>query len=312
MSGLKAKTFSKAQLRAITKKVHIIGAPSGWGAQIRATEKGPEELKAVHLGDYLENSEINWNAMVYPSRRAEESQVPCGSETIPVIVDHCTRVAEEVATTIEQNAFPCVIGGDHSIAIGTWSGVTHASNAMQNFGLIWIDAHMDAHVPETSPSQAIHGMPVASLLGFGMDELKSIMSHKAKILPQHLVLIGVRSYEEGEQALLKKLNVKIFTMDDVKSLGFASVFAQAVEIVRRDTAGFGVSIDLDGFDPRFAPGVGSPEPGGLEPSEVIPILSALKTLPNFKALEIMEYNPVLDNNHMTRKLMQKLIQSILD
>jgi len=294
------------------RKIHLIGAPSGWGAKIRATEKGPLSIAEVPLKSYLDHPNVHWHKHIYPTKNSEEITIPSGLEPLPIIVDHCQKVAREVSSVIQENGFPCVIGGDHSIAIGTWSGATHALRSWGKFGLIWIDAHMDAHIPETSPSQAIHGMPVASLMGYGLSELKTILDERSKISPENLVLIGVRSFETGEEALLKKLNVKVFTNEDVQQKGFEALFKQAIEIASKGTVGFGMSIDLDGFDPQFAPGVGSPEPDGLDPDEVIPALKILKNNHHFKGMEITEYNPERDKNYMTRKLIQKLIQSIVD
>lgn len=220
-------------------------------------------------------------------------------------------LVEKIITSVSQHHFPIVIGGDHTIAIGTWSGVVSALDAFQEFGLIWIDAHMDAHTPQTTESQALCGMPVAVLMGYGETLLTKLHQARAKLDPRHIVLIGVRSFEAGEAELLKQLNVTVYFMSDVKKSGFQAVFEKAIAQVTKGTKGFGISIDLDAFDPIFAPGVGYPEPDGLEPKDVLTALKSLKENSNFKALEIAEYNPQKDIDYKTVQLIENLIECLL-
>ncbi|MCX7126246.1 MAG: arginase [Gammaproteobacteria bacterium] len=179
-------------------------------------------------------------------------------QALPDVVNLSEKLADSTRKSVLDQRFFITLGGDHSAAIGSWSG---AANAIEgDLGLIWFDAHMDSHTPQTSLTQNIHGMPLAILLGEGEAELTSVLSPKKKLKPENVVLIGIRSYEEGEAQLLKKLGVTIFYMDDIKKIGMHEVIKKTLEIVTKNTVCFGISIDLDGFDPIDAPGVGTSAP----------------------------------------------------
>jgi arginase len=222
------------------------------------------------------------------------------------IIEFNQQLAQWVEKMLHAQHLPIVLGGDHSIAIGTWQGVCAALPPKARLGLIWVDAHMDAHTPSTSLSQAIHGMPLATLMGYGEATLVQCYSKGTTILPEHLVLIGVRSFEPAEAALLQRLGVKVYTMADIEAQGFTSICEQALAYLTQQTTHLGISIDLDSFDPKWAPGVGSPEPNGLVPAKVMPGLSKLLAQP-LTALEIVEYNPQLDKANNTAQLVQELI-----
>ena len=288
----------------------FIGYASGWGAQIRETENGPASLLNSGILSSLTTPWI-WKETFFPLKTTQEIDLPPGSLTLPYIVDLCHRTSLMVEKVLQNHQFPVVIGGDHTVAIGTWAGVAHHFHAKQKFGLIWIDAHMDSHTMETTPSKAYHGMPLASLLGFGEDSLVNVLEEGPVLSPQHVCLIGVRSYEEGEAALLKRLGVRVYFMKDVQARGFKILLQEAIQHVKQGTQGFGLSIDLDAFDPQEAPGVGTPEPGGLSAMDVIPALSMIQNDPSFKALEIVEYNPVLDKGRKTLLIMRDLLLKLL-
>jgi arginase len=290
--------------------VDFIGSASGWGAQIRATELGPDAVKSSRILDSLPYPWV-WKETFYPEKKAKDINLPNGDPTLPFITDVCKHISAAVQQSLTDKAFPVVIGGDHSVAVGTWGGVTTKINAFQRFGLMWIDAHMDSHTPETTPSHAYHGMPLAALLGFGNHSFVNLSQHSPVLSPEHVCLIGVRSYEEGEAALLQRLGVRVFYMDEVQSRGFKTILEEAHRIISSGTEGFGVSIDLDAFDPHDAPGVGSPEPYGLSAEEVLPTLSIIKEDPHFKALEIVEYNPMLDKESKTQLLIRDLLLNLL-
>lgn len=298
----------------MNKKINdIIGSASGWGAQIRETEKGPMVFETSGTLSIIKNSGIKAKIvdMVIADQLSHEADVPVGPPSLPLVKQQCNKVAEHTFNSVKKGHFPCVIGGDHSVAIGTWSGVTSALNARGNFGLIWFDAHMDGHTPETSPSYAYHGMPVAHLMGYGEPELINIKGEGDIIDPRHLVLIGIRSYEDGEESLMKKLGVKIYYMDEIKKRSFDVCFKEAISYIESQVDYFGLSVDLDGFDPEEAPGVGSPAPNGLTTAEVLPHLGELKNHPKFKGLEVVEFNPDLDRGGKTLKLVQDLLLEIL-
>jgi arginase len=201
-----------------------------------------------------------------------------------------------------------VIGGDHAVAIGTWGGVARATGGTP-LGLIWVDAHLDAHTPATSLSMNPHGMGTAVLLGEGSPQLLAIGGNAVR--PESLCFIGVRSYEVGEWATLRRRGVKIFYMDEVEERGFAAVFRDAVAIASQGTSGFGLSIDLDGFDPEDVPGVGLKVRGGLRGREVAAALRGIGTHPSLRALEIVEYIPEFDVQRRTAHLIFDLAASCL-
>ena len=198
------------------------------------------------------------------------------------------------AAALTQAGKPFVsIGGDHSCAIGTWSGVASAISG--DMGLLWVDAHMDAHTKETSPSGNIHGMPVAALLGYGDDKLTQIGCQKPKLKPEHLCLMGIRSYESGEAELLASLNVRIMFMEEILDRGLDACYEEAYSIVSKAPGGFGMSVDLDGFDVSDAPAVGTPVQNGIRAQQFFDCVQGLAQNPHFLALEIVEYNPTLSS-----------------
>lgn len=290
--------------------VSLIGGACGWGAPKHETEKGPEALQKLKIIDQLQHFSVFWKDIIKPSKKSYEYHPAHKDEIWEIIVDYNERLADCVNQTLTRQEFPVVIGGDHANAVGVWSGVATHLKAQGKFGLIWVDAHMDAHIPETTPSHAIHGMPVALLLGYGKEELINVASRGRKISPQHFVLLGVRSYEIEEAELLQNLGVRVYKMDEVRERGFPEVFKEALDIVTKGTEGFGISIDLDVFDPLIAPGVGTPAPNGLNEDEFLTEFSLLKNNPHFKALEIAEYNPDRDVDHKTAYLIGKLLAAL--
>lgn len=290
------------------KIFELLGVASGWGAQVRDSEKGAEKLRAT--GFYNKIPKMIWNRMVYPMFNSKEKPLPIGIQTKPVLLDVFQKISSSIQEIMSKKHFPIIIGGDHSNAVGTWSGVVTALNAKGEFGLIWIDAHMDSHTYETSPSKAFHGMPLAALLGYGEPEFVNLGGIAPKLSPQHVVLMGIRSFEEGEQKLLEKLNVRIMYMDEIKRRGFDECFKEAVSIVKNGTKNFGVSLDLDFFDPEFAPATPSLEPNGGNPSNVLPSLKKLQNEERLAAFEIVEFNPKTDVNGITLNLIQDVIKNI--
>lgn len=286
----------------------IIGAAVGFGSGVHSTEQAPDYLKKIyHLTDKLK--EIQWGDTIYADHYRENVRAlgfgPAKLEMIIAAFNEEMALATHDA--IKKNQFPIVIGGDHSCAIGTWSGITTALKAENYFGLIYIDAHMDAHTPQTTETGLIHGMPVAALMGYGQGHFTHLMSDTPKINPEHLVLIGTRSFEVGEEYLLKRLNVKIFTPEDVAKKGIKAVIAEAIKIVTNGTVGFGLTFDLDSLDPQDAPGVGTPEPNGLRKAEIIPALTPILQHPLLKAVEIVELNPTRDHNNKTADIIPEIL-----
>jgi arginase len=287
----------------LSSRIRITGAASGIGAQDKACQDGPvafHHSQAWH--ELADHPLIDWGRTLF---------VPDGGDLSHTarIAELCRHLADEVAFTLRGNEFPLVIGGDHSVAIGTWSGVARVLG--QPPGLLWIDAHLDSHTPETSYSGAIHGMPLACLLGRGDKRLLNIGLRGAQISPAHTVVLGPRSYEPEEMAFLQRLGVRIIDSEEILQRGFPACLDEAVGIVASAPAGFGVTLDLDAIDPRLAPGVGSPEPDGLLANDVLTAIHWIAGQPGFKALEIVEYNPDRDRHGSTAGLISDLIGQIL-
>lgn len=287
------------------KAVQIIGAASGWGAQDRRCEAGPDVLRYQYdLASRLQQQgvPISWGMTVRPSS--------CAGSAMAAVRTLCVRLSEVTANKVAKGESFIVLGGDHSCAIGTWSGVSQMKRSAGPIGLIWIDAHLDSHLPETSPSGALHGMPLACLLGWGDHRLTSIRDLYPKLLPEYVALIGVRSFEPEEYGLLQRLGVKVFFMDEVRRRGLNKVFQDALEVVQDQTAGFGISIDLDAIDPKDAPAVGSPVPRGIAKEALIAVLSQLDGISGLIGLEIAEYNPALDKEYQTAHLIGELLAGV--
>lgn len=282
----------------------LIGYACGWGAKDRRCADAPKRLQDLGLERHVPGT-ASWQPL-YTSPLETSSHT-----ALEYITDYCQHLCTEVASALEKKYFPITLGGDHSMAIGTWSGATQALNAAEEFGLIWFDAHMDAHTPQTSESGAYHGMPLACLLGRGEPTLCNIGSSAPKLKPEHLCLIGIRSYEEGEACLLKELGVRIFFMDEVKQRGIEAVVKDALAIARQAPKGYGLSMDIDAFDPAFAPGTGTREADGLLPEEALHAFRQFQGDPQLKALEIAEYNHHLGHDGITVRLISGILQAVL-
>lgn len=297
------------------KPISLIGAASGWGAKIRACEEGPVALLEKGLSEQLRRAGISVQSerVIFPKRKASDCEIPL-EDVFSIICDFTRDLGACVKEAMERDEFPLVLGGDHSIAVGMWNGVKEAllKETHLPLGLLWIDAHMDAHTPETTPSGAWHGMPLAALLGYGKMPWKALFRKDPVLLPQNICLVGVRSFEEGEQQLLQKLNVRMYDMAAISKRGINAILDEAIAHVTKGTGGFGISLDLDVIDPSEAPGVGSPENGGLSANALVHALQVLKGNSFLKALEIVEYNPKRDCNDRTLHLVPALIKSILE
>ena len=280
------------------RELRIIGAAWGLGARDRGCAEGPAALAAGRPVELLKARGVTaeWRDTVIPV---------AAEDPIDAIADGCRRLAGLVEGAIRDGAVPAVVGGDHSSGIGTWSGVRRALDG--DLGLVWVDAHMDAHTPETTPSGAVHGMPVACLLGHGDPRLATLVPGGPAVRPANLALVGIRSHESGEAALLADLGVKVYAMDEVRRRGFGTVLAEAVERVRREAVGFGISIDLDAVDPHGAPGVGSPVPGGLRGPDLVAGFDWATRQPGYLGCELAEFNPHLDPDGRTARLIVDLL-----
>lgn len=292
-----------SRLSHAPRRVRIIGAASGLGAQDRGCEDGPvafHRSQAWH--DIAGHPRLDWGRTLFPP-----SGEPASASAR--ISSLCRALADELELSLREDAFPVIIGGDHSIAIGTWSGV--ARTLGQAPGLLWIDAHLDSHTPATSYSGAIHGMPLACLLGHGDKRLLNIGLKGVQVSAAHTVVLGPRSYEPEELAFLRGMGVRIIDADELARRGFAACLDEAMGQVAAAPAGFGVTLDLDAIDPKLVPGVGSPEPDGLVDFDVRTALQWIAGFPGLLALEIVEYNPDRDRHGVTAALISDLIAAVL-
>jgi arginase len=226
-----------------------------------------------------------------------------------VVLSSAARLKHRVLQLRQSGTLPIVIGGDHSCAIGTWSGIAAAHQ--HPVSLLWIDAHLDSHTPETSESHRLHGMPLAALLGEGDSRFTALSGRMPTIRPEYCAVLGVRSFEAAEPLRLKRLGVRFYTQDDIRRRGLPAVLAEAWRHVARAPGGFGVSFDLDVLDPMLAPGVSVPERNGLHPGKLMQLLRQQPCKHRLRALEIVELNPQRDPQGRTRRLLPKLLRALL-
>lgn len=302
--------------RPATLKADIIGYDSGWGCRDYHCEDGPAAVPADHVLRLLRHLGVDatWRGPLGIKFLGSHQTLDTKEKTLPLVIEGLRRLFGHVKGAVERQAVPVVIGGDHASAVGTWSGVVTALRAHQRFGLIWLDAHLDAHTNETSKHGKWggwwHGQPVSALTGQGLAQLTGLGGTAAKISPRHISMIGIHSFEPEEADFVRKNNIRVYYLDEVKQRGFKAVFAEALARATDGTDGFGMTMDLDGFDPVDAPGVGTPEPGGLKATDVLPIIKGVAHNPLFKALEIAEFNPHNDQNGKTARLIGKIIESV--
>lgn len=283
--------------------VQWIGAANGSGSHDAGTRLGPQVLK-----DQLSGSDLVDLAAMQVIDEDPQLCKMKALKALPSLVDFNLRLAAATKNAARLGNFPCVIGGDHSCAIGTWSGVS--AYHQKPLGLLWIDAHMDAHTIETSETGNIHGMPLAALLGNGFTGLTEMLSSGPKIQSERCVLFGVRSFEKGEARLLERLNVRVYKMSEIEERGFQVCWQEASARVRGDEINpqpFGISLDLDGLDPLQIPSVGTPVMRGLCPTDILRALPPLLKNPSLVGFEIAEFNPQHDIEHMGLSFLIELL-----
>jgi ornithine--oxo-acid transaminase len=283
------------------RPVRIVGVASGLGAESPGCGDGPARLRLAGVDAHLaaRGLAINWGEILFPDAAPDES-------TTAAVCRLCTRLARTVSGTLRTGALPLVLGGDHSCAMGTWRGVAEAAEGP--VGLLWIDAHLDAHTPDSSHTGRLHGMPLAALLGQGGDQL---CVERAVLAPEHVCVIGVRSFEPEEAALLAALGVRVYPMREIARRGLPAVLDEALARVRRGTVGYGVTLDLDAIDPADAPGVTTPIARGLRAAALLPALEALVRDAPPLAVEIVEFDPHRDAGGATAELVERTAAALL-
>jgi len=292
--------------------VHLLGVPMDLGSGRRGVDMGPSAIRIAGVADRLMelgHKVVDEGDIVI--KNMEELKV--GHERARYLGE-IARAAAVIARKIERimglGHFPLVLGGDHSIAVGTVSGIAaHAQRQDQRVGLLWIDAHGDINTPETSPSGNIHGMPLAALLGFGADELIGVAGPPPKVHPANVALVGIRSLDAGEKKRLKETGVQVHTMSDIDRHGVHRVMQKALARVTDGTDYVHVSFDLDAVDPTVAPGVGTPVKGGLDYREAHLIMEVLADAGVMTSLEMVEVNPILDQGNASAAFAVELVQS---
>ena len=296
------------------KPLTIIGVPLDLGAGRRGVDMGPSALRVADLNGCLEGLGYDVkDAGDVPVRIRETLNLGNSrSKYLKEISETCVQLSQIVERTLIENHLPIILGGDHSIAIGTLAGVAkYHLGRRQSIGLIWFDAHADFNTPDTSPSGNVHGMPLAASVGIGPGELTTLGEVCPKIKPQNAVLVGVRDIDKKEKELLASSAVRVFTMRDIDERGMRSVVEEAMRIASQHTFGFAVSWDMDFLDPAFAPGVGTPVKGGVSYREAHLAMEMIADSGKLVSLELVEVNPVLDHMNTTAKLGVELIQSAL-
>ncbi len=296
------------------KGVNVIGVPLDLGAGRRGVDMGPSAVRVADLNGKL--AALGYtveDAGNVPVRIAETQHFgDHTSKFLKEITQVCEYLAQLVEQTRARSILPIVLGGDHSIAMGTLAGVTsHFQRTDQSVGLIWFDAHADFNTPETSPSGNIHGMPLAAVVGVGPSNLTNIYGISPKVKPQHTALVGVRDIDGAEKELLASSAVRVFTMRDIDERGMRSVVEEAIKTATQYTAGLAVSWDMDFIDPSFAPGVGTPVKGGASYRESHLAMEMIADSNKLLSLELVEVNPVLDHMNTTASLGVELILSAL-
>ncbi|MFY0544165.1 arginase [Brevibacillus sp. H7] len=291
----------------MNKNVTIIGVPLDLGADRRGVDMGPSAIRYAGVVSRLEKIGFHIQDKGDISvNRPHTFMETDNHKYLDEVVDANTRLADAVSSVMEEGRFPLVLGGDHSIALGTIAGV---AKHIKNLGVIWFDAHGDLNTGETSPSGNIHGMPLAASLGYGHQRLVNIGGFAPKLKPENVVILGARDLDPGERALIKEIGVKVFTMHEIDRLGMARVMEEAIQHVSKNTDGVHLSLDLDGLDPHDAPGVGTPVIGGISYREGHLALEMLADADILCSAEFVEVNPILDRENMTARVAVALMSS---
>ncbi|HEX6045174.1 MAG TPA: arginase [Pyrinomonadaceae bacterium] len=296
------------------KTVAILGVPLGYGASMAGVDIGPAALRVARLQQRIER-------LGYPVRDLGDMRldrpktIPHDGEKLKYVREissACEQLAVEVEAILQAGELPLVLGGDHSIAIGSFAGAaSYFKQREETLGLIWFDAHADINTPETTPSGNIHGMPLAALLGYGAPELTNVAGFAPKLDPRLCVHVGARDIDVGERELIKRTGVRFFTMRDIDERGMSACMDDAIKIASRGSAGYAVTFDVDALDPGDAPGSGTLVRGGLTYREAHLGMEKIAEAGGMRYLEVVEINTALDVNNKTAELGVELILSAL-
>ncbi len=291
-------------------RIRVIGVPMDLGADRRGVDIGTSAIRYADLNHKLRSLGHHVRDMGNLPVPQPESQ-PLGNPKLKYlepIVLVCEELAGTVTSILQEGDFPLVLGGDHSIALGSVSGV---ANAHKNIGVLWIDAHADFNTDETTPSGNIHGMILASLAGLGNSSLTNVGGWSPKVHTESIVIVGARDLDAGEKELLRTHSIHVFTMSDIDQLGISEVMRQALTIAGQNNDGIHLSLDMDGLDPREAPGVGTPVRGGLSYREAHLAMELIADTSKLLSMDVVEVNPILDRENATALLAVELVLSAL-
>ncbi len=294
--------------------VSILGVPLGYGASMAGVDIGPAALRVARLHQRI--ARLGYTVHDLGDLRLERPQsFPEEGEKLKYvreISNACEQLAAEVEKILEADELPLVLGGDHSIAIGSFAGVaSYYKKKQQTVGLIWFDAHADMNTPDSTPSGNIHGMPLAALFGYGTPELTNVAGFAPKLDPRLCAHVGARDIDPGEKELITKLGVRFFTMREVDERGMSACMDDAIAIASGGTGGYAVTFDVDALDPGDAPGSGTLVRGGLTYREAHLAMEKIAEAGGMRSLEIVEINTALDVNNKTAELGVELILSAL-
>lgn len=289
----------------------MIGLPMDLGQSRRGVDMGPSAIRyagaikrIAGLGYEIDDlGDIAVNHVDHDNN----TQPHQGLKNLKEVAKANEKLAEMVNQEVKKGAFPLILGGDHSIAIGSLAGIAHH---YENLGVIWYDAHGDLNTEETSPSGNIHGMPLAVSLGLGDSKLVNILNYAPKVKPENIVIIGARSLDEGEKELIKEKGIKVYTMHEIDRKGMSHVMENAITYLKNKTDGVHLSLDLDGLDPSEAPGVGTPVMGGLTYRESHLAMEMIAEANILTSAEFVEVNPILDHKNTTATVAVGLMGSL--
>jgi arginase len=315
MSLVAEKTETESFIAPAPKKaVSILGVPLGYGASMAGVDMGPAALRVARLNQRIAN--LGYSVRDLGDLRLERPQViPQPGDKLKYVQEisaACEQLAHEVEEIMTADELPLILGGDHSIAIGSIAGVSSFYRKRQEtLGLIWFDAHADMNTPESTPSGNIHGMPLAVLLGFGARELTEVAGFSPKLDAALSVHIGARDIDPGERELIQKLGLRFITMREIDERGMAACMDEGITIASRASAGYAVTFDVDVLDPGDAPGSGTLVRGGLTYREAHLAMEKIAEAGGMESLEVVEINTALDINNKTAELGVELILSAL-
>ncbi|MHA6259235.1 arginase [Sporosarcina sp. CAU 1771] len=292
------------------QRISLIGVPLDYGQSRRGVDMGPSAIRyagaVARLNAIGHEVQDEGDIQVSAEERIENKDTSL--RNLVEVIQANTKLAEKVEFVVDNGNFPLVLGGDHSIAIGTLAGL---AKSYSNLGVIWYDAHADMNTAETSPSGNIHGMPLAVSIGLGHESLVNLHRTGPKVKPENIVIIGARSVDPGERLLIKEKGIKVFTMHEIDRYGMSAVMEDAIAYLRsREVDGVHLSLDLDGLDPLYTPGVGTPVPGGISYRESHLAMELLEDSGMLTSAEFVEVNPILDEKNKTADVAVGLMGSL--